>query len=52
LRPTPLVGIADDPAHRVAGGDGAGADELLAFCRAMSVICPDCGIDLIERARP
>ena len=23
------LGIADDPAHGVAGGDGAGADELL-----------------------
>jgi hypothetical protein len=23
-------GVADDPAHGVAGGDGAGADELLA----------------------
>jgi hypothetical protein len=25
------LGVADDPAHGVAGGDRAGADELLAF---------------------
>ena len=28
-RAGPALGVADDPAHGVAGGDGSGADELL-----------------------
>ena len=44
------LGVADDPAHGVAGGDGAGADELLAgFERDVGDLAGR-GIDLIERA--
>jgi hypothetical protein len=37
----PALGVADDPVHRVAGSDRAGADKLLAGCSAMSVTWPD-----------
>ena len=44
------LGVADDPAHGVAGGDRAGADELLAgFERDVGDFARR-GIDLIERA--
>ena len=44
------LGVADDPAHGVAGGDRAGADELLAgFERDVGDLAGR-GIDLIERA--
>ena len=44
------LGVADDPAHRVAGGDGAGADELLARLERDVGDLARRGIDLIERA--
>jgi hypothetical protein len=44
------LGVADDPAHRVAGGDGTGADELLARLQRDVGDLPRRGIDLIERA--
>ena len=48
--PDAALGVADDPAHGVAGGDGAGADELLAgFERDVGDLARR-GIDLIERA--
>ncbi len=44
------LGVADDPAHGVAGGDGAGADQLFAgFERDVGDLARR-GIDLIERA--
>jgi hypothetical protein len=48
--PDAALGVADDPAHGVAGGDGAGADELLAGLERDVGDLPDGGIDLIERA--
>ena len=45
------LGVADDPAHGVAGGDGSGADELLARLQRDVGDLPRRGIDLIERAR-
>ena len=44
------LGVADDPAHGVAGGDGAGADELLAVLQRDVGDLAGRGIDLIERA--
>ena len=42
-------GVADDPAHGIAGGDGAGADELLARLeRDVGDLAWRC-IDLVER---
>jgi hypothetical protein len=42
--------IADDPAHGVAGGDRAGADELLAFLERDIRDLAGRGIDLVEGA--
>lgn len=42
--------LADDPAHRVAGGDGTRADELLAFLQTDVGDLAGGGIDLMERA--
>ena len=42
--------IADDPAHRVAGGDGTGADKLLALLQGDVGDLSRRRIDLIERA--
>ena len=44
------LGVADDPAHRVAGGDRAGADQLLAGLQGDVGDLARRGIDLIERA--
>ena len=44
------LGVADDPAHGVAGGDGAGADELLAVLQRDVGDLARRRIDLIERA--
>ena len=44
------LGVADDPAHGVAGGDRAGADELLAGLQRDVGDLARRGIDLIERA--
>ena len=49
-RAAAALGVADDPAHRVAGGDGAGADELLARLERDVSDLARRGIDLIERA--
>jgi hypothetical protein len=43
-------GIADDPAHGVAGGDGAGPDELFTRLKGNVGNLTNGGIDLIERA--
>ena len=49
-RPRPAFGVADDPANRVAGGDRAGADELLALLQGdVGHLAGRC-VDLIERA--
>ena len=45
------LGIADDPAHGIAGSDRPGADELLAFLQGNVRHLPRRGINLIERAR-
>ena len=48
--PGAALGVADNPAHRVAGGDGARADELLArFERDVGDLAGR-SVDLIERA--
>ena len=44
------LGVADDPAHGVAGGDGTGADKLLARLQGDVRHLSRRGIDLIERA--
>ena len=44
------LGVADDPAHGVAGGDRAGADELLALLQGDVGDLARGGVDLIERA--
>ena len=44
------LGVADDPAHRVACCDGPGADELLAGLERDVGDLARRGIDLIERA--
>ena len=44
------LGVADDPAHRVAGGHRPRADELFAGLERNVGDLPDGGIDLIERA--
>ena len=49
VAPRPAFGIADDPAHGIAGGDRAGADELFAFLQGDVGHLPRRGIDLIER---
>ena len=49
-RARPAFGIADDPAHGVAGGDGPGADKLLARLERDVGDFARCGVDLIERA--
>ena len=49
-RPGPALGIADDPAHGVAGGDRTGADELLAGFERDVGHFAGCSVDLIERA--
>ena len=46
----PAFGIADDPAHGVAGRNGSGADELLAGLERDVGDLAWRGIDLIERA--
>ena len=50
VAPEPLSGVADNPAHGVAGGDRAGADELLARLERDVGDLADRGVDLIERA--
>ena len=42
--------IADDPAHGVAGGDGAGTDKLFTRLERDVGDLTRRGIDLIERA--
>ena len=49
--PAAALGVADDPAHGIPGGDRPGADELLAFLKGDVGHLPGRGIDLIERAR-
>ena len=49
-RPRAALGVADDPAHGVAGGDRTGADQLLAGCQRDVGDLAGRGIDLIERA--
>ena len=44
------VGLADDPAHRVAGRDRPGADQLLARLQGDVGDLAGRGIDLVERA--
>ena len=44
------LGVADDPAHGIAGGDGARAGELLAGLKRDVGDLARRGIDLIERA--
>ena len=44
------LGVADDPAHRVARGDGARAHELLALLQRDVGDFARRGVDLIERA--
>ena len=44
------LGVADDPAHGIAGGDGTGADELLAWLQGDVRHLTGRCIDLIERA--
>ena len=48
--PGSALGVADDPAHGVAGGDRTGADELLAVLQRDVGDLAGRGIDLIERA--
>ena len=49
--PCPALRIADDPAHRVAGGDRAGAHELLALLQLDVGDLARRRVGLIERAR-
>ena len=44
------LGVADDPAHGVAGGNRTGADELLAGLQGDVGDLTGRGVDLIERA--
>src|SRR5712692_8346547 len=44
------LGVTHDPAHGIAGGDGAGAGELLAGLERNVGDLARRGIDLIERA--
>ena len=44
------LGVADDPAHGVAGGDRTGADELLALLQGDVGDLTRRRVDLIERA--
>ena len=46
----PALGVADDPAHRVAGRDRTGADELLAVLQRDVGHLSGRGIDLVEGA--
>jgi hypothetical protein len=46
----PALGIADDPAHGVAGGDRAGAGQLLALLQGDVGHLSGRGVDLVERA--
>ena len=46
----PAVGLADDPAHRIARRDGSGADELFARLQRDVGDLAGGGIDLVERA--
>jgi len=48
--PGPAFGVADDPAHRVAGGHGSGADQLLAFLQGDIRYLSRRGIDLVQGA--
>ena len=48
--PGTALRVADDPAHGVAGGDGAGADKLFARLERDVGDFARRGIDLIERA--
>ena len=48
--PAAALGVADDPAHGIAGGDGTGADELLARLERDVGDFARRGVDLIERA--
>jgi len=45
------LGVADDPANRVAGGDRAGANKLLAILQLDVGDLAGGGVGLIERAR-
>ena len=49
-RRRPAFGVADDPSHRIAGGDRTGADELLALLQRDVGHLARCGVDLVERA--
>jgi hypothetical protein len=46
----PALGIADDPAHGVAGSNRAGADQLLALLQGDVGDLSGRGIDLVEGA--
>jgi hypothetical protein len=45
----PAFGVADNPSHRVPGGDRAGADELLAGLQRHVRHLAGRGVNLIER---
>src|SRR5258708_14027021 len=45
------LGIADDPAHGIAGRDRTGSDKVLALLEGDIRHLPWRGINLIERAR-
>jgi hypothetical protein len=46
----PALGVADDPPHRVAGGYGSRAGQLLALLQGDVGHLSGRGIDLVERA--
>src|SRR5262249_22742272 len=48
--PGPAFRVADDPAHRVAGGHGSGADQLLALLQGDIRYLSRRGIDLVQGA--
>src|SRR5262245_19637506 len=49
-RRRPALGISDDPAHRVAGGNWPGADELLALLQRDIGDLTRSAVDLVKRA--
>jgi len=46
----PALGVADNPAHGVAGGDRAGADKLLALLQRDVGHLSGRGVKLVERS--
>src|SRR6516165_10139174 len=48
--PGPAFGVADDPAHRVAGGHRSGPYKLLAFLQSDIRYLSGGGIDLVQGA--